>query len=163
VIVSAEQSTRILAEYLSLHLEAPSGDLERMAPMLEQAIHLAAGIQAHRMQREEEVWTLVKTDAADKLLTAAQDLPYSYCNYNPQDGKVVMAGAKLEMLDDKLESLLKIPVLNETGLTGKYIANFDLPAGDGQAINAVFEKKLGLRLVKANRTVEHLKLEMPEK
>lgn len=63
--------------------------------------------------------------------------------------------ADLEGLVDTVASLLKRPVLNETGLTGRYKIDlkFDMEEDPGSLARAI-EEALGLRLVSTERPVE---------
>jgi uncharacterized protein (TIGR03435 family) len=58
-----------------------------------------------------------------------------------------------------LEDLLGHPVVNETGVSGNFDANFDLPKGDADQARAALEKNLGLTLAKAKRNIDRTVIE----
>lgn len=144
----------------SMHLEAPSGKLEDLRAVIEQSLNLAASIKSRRVQKEEEVWTLVRTDRADALLKPVPEAHYSSCNYRLKDTEMTLVAAGADKVAEALENALQVSVLDETGLTGKYMLSVDMPASsDVAALSAALEKGLGLRLVKARRSVEYVELE----
>jgi uncharacterized protein (TIGR03435 family) len=81
------------------------------------------------------------------------------CFYNA--GKLIMMQTSLDGLAGQLEEILDRPVVNESGLNGKFDANFDLPKGDVEVVKATLEKNLGLTLVKAKRSIDRTVLDAP--
>jgi uncharacterized protein (TIGR03435 family) len=65
----------------------------------------------------------------------------------------------LDSLVQTLETVLGKPVLNESGVAGKFDANFDLPTGNAEAAKTALEKNLGLTLVKAKRSIDRIVLD----
>jgi uncharacterized protein (TIGR03435 family) len=70
-----------------------------------------------------------------------------------------MMQSTIDSLADTLESILGSPVVNETGLQGKFDANFSLPKGDVDAGRAALEANLGLTIVKAKRSIDRTVLD----
>lgn len=143
----------------SLHVSAPGGDIEDLAPAIQLAIISATGMKLSHVTTEEEVWVLQATPKAASLLPPATSEQGSMCFYNPQAGKLVMMQSTLDSLADTLESTLGSPVVNETGLQGKFDANFSLPKGDVDAGRAALETNLGLTIVKAKRSIDRTVLD----
>jgi uncharacterized protein (TIGR03435 family) len=143
----------------SLHVSAPGGDIEQLAPAIQLAIVTATGMKLSHLTTEEDVWVLQSTPKAASLLPPATSEQGSMCFYNPQAGKLVMMQTTLSSLAETLESILESPVVNESGLQGKFDANFSLAKGDADAIKAALETNLGLTLTKAKRSIDHVVLD----
>jgi thiol-disulfide isomerase/thioredoxin len=142
----------------SLHVSAPSGDIEQLAPAIQLAIITATGMKLSHVTTEEDAWVLRRMHP-NTLLPPATSEQGSMCFYNPQAGKLVMMQTTLDSLAQTLEPILGSPVVNETGLQGKYDANFSLPKGDADAIKAALESNLGLTIVKSRRSIDRVILD----
>ncbi len=152
-------------EKYSLHVSAPGGDLNDLAPAIQLAIVAASRRKLSHVSTMEEAYLLQTTPKAASLLTPAEG-KMSFCFYQSGNGKLMMMKSTLDSLASSLEDALNVPVVNETGITGEFTANLDLPKGDFEAAKAALEKNLGLTLVKAQRSIERLVLDplpVPEK
>jgi thiol-disulfide isomerase/thioredoxin len=148
-------------EKYSLHVAAPGGEIEELAPSIQQAIVTATGRKLSRVTAIEDAYVLQPATPATSQAAPATDGAMSFCFYNPRNGKVQMMNSSLDSLASSLEDALGLPVVNEAGRTGTFSLTFDLPKGDVQAAQAALEKNLGLTLVKAKRSIERVVLEAP--
>jgi uncharacterized protein (TIGR03435 family) len=106
----------------------------------------------------EDAYVLEATPKTASLLPPSTS-EQSMCFYNSKAGKLVMMQSTLDSLVQTLETVLGKPVLNESGVAGKFDANFDLPTGDAEAARTALEKNLGLTLVKAKRNIDRIVLD----
>lgn len=130
-----------------------NGRSELLDPLFRQAVAAALGIEATWEERVVDVQVLLATDEAELEPLGPSD--GRSLGYRTSPGSLV--ATDLQGLVDTAASLLKRPVLNETGLTGRYRIDlkFDLeedPASLGRAI----QETLGLELASAERPVEML-------
>jgi uncharacterized protein (TIGR03435 family) len=146
------------AAVYDLHLRAPRNDDVDLDPVIEQAIAAAAGMKIRHVTAEEDVWILTAAPQAVKLLQSNPSGNASGCSWRPS-GKMVMMNSSLNCLTQSVEAILKIPVIDETGLTGNYDASFDLPIGTPESVGAILTEKLGLTLVKGRRSIERVLVE----
>jgi uncharacterized protein (TIGR03435 family) len=142
--------------HFNMHLNAPNLDLDRLAPLLQEAIAAATGVKLTRHSEEEDAYVLQATAQADTKLTKTVSNHGSMCMYNAQDGKLTMVNTSLDDLAQNLEDALKVPVLNETKIPGEFDAGFSFPADNFDATKAALEANLGLTLVKAKRSIERV-------
>ena len=145
----------------SLHVSAPGGDFDQLAPAIQLAIVTATGTKSSHVATMEDAYVLQTTPRATSLLPPASSEQGSMCFYNAKAGKLVMMQTSLDDLAQQLEEILGKPVVNETGLTGNFDANFDLPKSDMEAAKVALEKNLGLTLVKAQRSIDRIVLDAP--
>jgi uncharacterized protein (TIGR03435 family) len=61
-----------------------------------------------------------------------------------------------------VEEGLEVPVVNETGIEGKFDAILEFPAKDAVAAKAVLLKTLGLELIEAERPIRMLEVSSRE-
>jgi len=144
----------------TLHVSAPGGDVEQLAPALQLAIVTAAGMKLERVTKEEDAYVLSRTAAS--LLHPATQENGSMCFYNAKAGKLVMMDASLDSLAQTLEGLLGEAVVNEAGPSGEFDASLDLPKIDFDSVKAALEKDLGLTLMKARRSIDRVVLDAPQ-
>jgi hypothetical protein len=149
-------------EKYSLHIAAPGGDFEQLAPAIQLAIVTATGRKLTRVFAMEDVYVLQATSRATSLLTPAASTQMSFCFYDARDHKIMLMNASLGSLASELEDVIGAPVVNEAGISGEFSASFDLPTGDAEAAKAALEKNLGLTLVKAKRNIERIVLDAPQ-
>jgi len=140
----------------SLHVAAPSGDIDQLAPAIQLALVTAAGMKLSHVSTLEDAWVLQATPQATSLLPPST-LKQSMCFYKA--GKLVMMQTSLNDLASQLEDLLGQPVVNETGISGNFDGNFDLPKNDPEGARLAIEKNLGLTLVKAKRNIDRTVIE----
>jgi hypothetical protein len=144
----------------TLHVSAPGGDVEQLAPALQLAIITATGMKLEHVTKEEDAYIISRTAAS--LPQPATTENASMCFYNAKAGKVVMMDASIDSLAQTLESLLGKAVVNEASPSGEFDANFDLPKADFDSAKDALEKNLGLTLSKARRKIDRIVLDAPQ-
>jgi thiol-disulfide isomerase/thioredoxin len=144
----------------TLHVSAPGGDVERLAPALQLAIVTATGMKLEHVTKEEDAYVISRTAASVLQPAAAEN--GSMCFYNAKAGKLVMMNASIDSLAQTLEGLLGEAVVNEASTSGEFDANFDLPKADFESVKAALEKNFGLTLSKARRNIERVVLDGPQ-
>ena len=147
--------------HYNMHLSAPNLDVDKLAPLLQQAITSAAGVRLTHHAAEEDAYVLQGTPQAAARLTPTVSNHGSMCNYDGRDGKLTMIKTSLDDLAQSLEQALGIPVLNETRITGEFDAGFTLPKGGFDGAKAALEANLGLTLVKAKRNIDRVSVDLP--
>jgi uncharacterized protein (TIGR03435 family) len=78
-------------------------------------------------------------------------------------GKLKIVNLSMDNLAASLESALETPVVNETGIEGKFDAELEFPAKDADAAKAALLKTLGLELIEADRPIPMLEVSLGEK
>jgi uncharacterized protein (TIGR03435 family) len=132
----------------------PKGRESQLLPFFQSALAATFGADARWEKQEKEVYVLRVPPGGKALLTASADSQKPF--YAVMRGKASAKRQQLSQLTEWLTNTLRLPVVDETGLTGSY--DWELTYQPGQpnvAINGVKEK-LGLELVKARRTIDIL-------
>jgi uncharacterized protein (TIGR03435 family) len=73
-------------------------------------------------------------------------------------GKLKLVNGSMDALASSLEDGLEVPVVNETGIEGKFDAELEFPAKDAEAAKAALLKTLGLELIEAERPIQMLEV-----
>jgi uncharacterized protein (TIGR03435 family) len=110
------------------------------------------GLETATERREREVWLLTRLpDAESKLKPAVIETGFSYGH-----GRVTALSITVGYLAEVLEGLLGKPVLDETGLEGKWEVELEWDEGESQeaSLLAAVRETLGLELKPAVREVE---------
>lgn len=132
-------------------------DRESLTPLLQAAVAAALHLHVKPTQVTEAAYVLTATPAAKKLLTPTASTGGSMAFAN--DGQVNIINGSLDDFARQMENDLHLPVLNETGIQGKYDIELTLPQKGPDAAAEVILKKLGLDLHKERRTITVLKIE----
>jgi len=140
----------------TLHVNAPRGNLEQLAPALELAFAAAAGMKVSHAPTEQDAYVLQATPQAVSLLAPSTSKKGGMCFYESKSRKFMMMKSTLDDLAQTLEESLGTPVVNETGLPGEFDAIFDLSAVDKEAATAALKKNLGLTLTTARRKIDRI-------
>jgi uncharacterized protein (TIGR03435 family) len=74
------------------------------------------------------------------------------------NGKLTLVNRSIDDLAKSLEGGLEVPIVNETGIEGKYDAELEFPAKDVEAAKAALLKTLGLELIEAERPIQMLEV-----
>jgi uncharacterized protein (TIGR03435 family) len=117
---------------------------------------VTTGLQLHVEPKamNREVYVLRQTDAAAAILTPTAGTGVVHGFWKGQEH---MIGASIDELASDLEIALHRPVVNETGLNGRYDTQFALPLDETAAAEALL-KNLGLNLESATRDVTMLEV-----
>lgn len=139
--------------FYDVDVTVPPGQGDKLSPAFQLALGAALGLTLKRQTRTIEVFALSKT-ARVKIKAAAGK--NGKRGYSTALGRITAAGMSVADLASSLEDWLGKPVIDETGLKGRY--DFELTwdhkkEGD---LQAALEAQLGLRAAKAKRPVELL-------
>lgn len=123
----------------------PAGpDKSVSPPLLRMALEIAFGVRAHPETRTIEVHVLRRFDDETKKLQES--------TYGRTLGYVLAVS----------ESVFKHPVIDETGLTGRYTYKLDFPSERTALVKALADR-LGFQLVPAQRSMEVLVVDAQER
>ena len=125
-----------------------------LAPTLGPALAISMRIEP----RDVDVLVLGPTD--ERTLRMEENTVSGTTSYSTtSEGVLRGANVGMDALARSLEGLLAIPVLNETGLSGRY--DFELPydSANPETVSRAASEKLGLTLKKERRKVEFVVVE----
>jgi uncharacterized protein (TIGR03435 family) len=139
-------------------VEVPgSGQDSIPAPVVQAAVTSGLHLQATEKKITKTAWVLVASDASKKLLTSTAAAPntsmQAYMN-----GQVRMVNGSIDALAGLLENALQAPVINETGITGNFDVDLDIPEGDGVTAKQTLLQKMGLELRQQDRPVTMIEI-----
>lgn len=121
------------------------------APFFQAAITYGLNLRVQWEVVTKKAYVLKTTEASKKLLIPLPPLDWGGANY--WDGKVTLISGSMDDLAKALEDGLETPVVNETGIEGKFDAELDLPAKVLDAAKAQLLKTLGLELIQEDRPI----------
>jgi uncharacterized protein (TIGR03435 family) len=132
------------------------------AKALQQEIKKTLGLVGRRETNDTDVLALkVRNQNSQGLKPYVQGPTKEFFDIR---GQIICIGQPISSLTENLEVFLRMPVVDETGLTGKY--NFDFKwfkngnqASDPNAMKQVLLDQLGLELVPTNMPIEMLVVE----
>lgn len=125
-------------------------DQERARAAARLALQSAFGIEAGTEVREREVWLLTRLPEADsKLKRPVVESGTSY-----REGHLTALSVTMAHLAQQLEGLLRKPVLDETGLEGKWEVELEWEPRDEASLRQAVRETLGLELKPAVRELE---------
>lgn len=131
----------------------PPGQEAQLKPLLREALRQYLPVQATWVAASKPSYVLRRLKNKPALPTSNKPAQFSY-----NGGGFAMQGSKLENLRDYLENELSRPVVDETGLTGRYDAALTMQAEDAKASLTTALAKLGLEVVAAPREIKLLRL-----
>jgi uncharacterized protein (TIGR03435 family) len=141
--------------------------MQQLSQMLQSMLADRFKLTVHRETREEPVYELVAAKGGAKLLAAADDAP---AGFEMAAGRIKSMAVPLRYLAINLEYVLGRPVIDRTGLEGKYDYTVtytpdNAPPADtnGASIFTALQNELGLRLQPAKAPVELLVIDHAEK
>jgi uncharacterized protein (TIGR03435 family) len=141
-------------EHYNLHSVWSTGDdnSSLIAPFLQSAIKFGLNLQIQPKTVVRKAYVLKATAASAKLLTPTASTGGSMSGY--WKGKLKVVNQSMDSLATSLESALETPVINETGIEGKFDAEVEFPAKDADAAKTALLKTLGLELIQADRPIQ---------
>jgi uncharacterized protein (TIGR03435 family) len=130
----------------------------RIAPVLQESITFGLNLRVHWTTVTKKAYVLKATGAANKLLapTAVTNGSRMFSAYFK--GKLGLINEPLDELAKALEGAFEVPVVNETGIDGKFDVELEFPAKDLQAAKGILLKTLGLELIEAERPIQMLEV-----
>jgi uncharacterized protein (TIGR03435 family) len=130
-------------------------DTNQFAPFLQMAITYGLKLQVESKTVSKKVYLLKAIDAEHKLLTPTASTGGSMWGY--RNGKLKLVNRSVDDLANGLEGGLEVPVINETGIEGKFDEELEFPAKDADAAKAAL-KAIGLKLIEAERPIQMLEV-----
>ena len=126
----------------------------RLMSGLRQKLEEEFGITAHTEEREMEVYALTAPQGRPEALSS----PAVKNQASATDGQFRNMSIASSLVGT-LESALKRPVLDQTGLKGRYDFEFTCERGTAQSVMAAVQEQLGLELSPAKRSIKVLIVE----
>ena len=129
-----------------------------IAPFLQEPITYGLNLRVHWTTVTKKAYVLEATEAGNKLLTPTAVTNGSRMSSPYWKGKLRLANESLDDLAKGLESAFEVPVVNETGIDGRFDVELEFPVKDMEAAKAALLKKLGLKLIEAERPIQMLEV-----
>ncbi len=131
-------------------------DREQRDRVIVDALSQALGIQISKKREKTEVFLLkAPPGAADRLQPAAR----GSMSISIGGGVLSALSVSLDELAMALEGVLRNPVVNRTGLAGRYDVELEWDAGDASAIMGALRGKYSLLLEPSSESVEVIRVE----
>ncbi len=138
---------------------APKGAESDLLPLLQKALEVAFRLRIRRETQETDVLVL----RVSKGRTPNVRKPVSSGgSVSRRSGKFTALNSPLRVLTINLEWILKQPIIDETGLDGKYDFELVWEAAKPESLPQAVREGLGLELIPAKRRVEKLIVEAAE-
>ncbi|MFZ0827700.1 MAG: TIGR03435 family protein [Verrucomicrobiia bacterium] len=131
---------------------------------LRQELKNKLGLVGHHETRDMDVLLLKVRNANAPGLHPPTQGGYSYLNHNHHNVEIKWANETISKLGEFLESGAKMPIIDQTGLTGRYSVDIKWAEPDGgdsehRALQSVLLDQLGLELVPDREPVDMLVVE----
>jgi len=123
----------------------------RFKPLVVSALENALGIKIQRVTREIDVYVLT---APKELAGGLRPTKAESSRFSGGPGVMAAAATEINRLVDSIEGVLKIPVIDETKLQGKFDWDLVFDGKNPQSIIEAVRKEFGLELTLAKRPVE---------
>jgi uncharacterized protein (TIGR03435 family) len=124
---------------------------EAYKPLAAQAIETALGLKVKRTTREAEVYVLTTPPQLTGSLKPTRSKTF---HASSAEGVLAAVAADFRLLVASLEEVLKLPVIDETKLQGKFDWDLVYDGQNPQSIVEAVRKEFGLELTLAKRSVE---------
>jgi thiol-disulfide isomerase/thioredoxin len=129
--------------------------------MVRAAVALGLNLRVQWKTLTRKVYVLKATETSKRMLEpTAMTIPSKWWGY--MNGKIKLVNGSMDDLASGLEEGLDVPVVNETGIEGKFDAELEFPAKDVEAAKAALLKTLGLELIEAERPIQMLEVSQRE-
>ena len=148
--------------HLDFIVRVPQKESDRVKPLLQDALRASFGLVNRREQRDSDVFLLRIKEAGHKGLEETASTGGKSASSGP--GRISAINGKMSGLTHSLESLLKVPVQNETGLKNGYDYEVTWKQKNGEdadrdLLTSALRDQLGLDLEHARQPVEFIILE----
>jgi uncharacterized protein (TIGR03435 family) len=125
-------------------------------PFLQIAIAYGLNLRIESKTVAQKAYVLKATEASKKLLTPTASTGGSMWMFS--NGKLTLKNRSIDNLANSLEGGLEVPIVNETGIEGKFDVELEFPEKDVEAAKAALLKTLGLELIEAERPIQMLEV-----
>jgi uncharacterized protein (TIGR03435 family) len=109
--------------------------------------------------KEHGVWALHKIASDASGLRPSEDKFAGTYSFSAENGKLLAEKARFGRLSWDLEDALGEPVVDETGLSGSWRMEMEWKPGDKADLIRALEGQMGLRLERAQRSIEVLQID----
>lgn len=120
-------------------------------PLLQAAVTAGIHIRVERKNVMRKAYVLRATPQSNKLLVPS--VPNAGAMQGYWNGKIHNIGGSMDDLASSVEDAIQQPVVNETGIAGKYDAELAISDGDVAAAKSALMKVMGLELVQEQRSI----------
>jgi thiol-disulfide isomerase/thioredoxin len=129
----------------NLRVELAGVPNAQVSSIVQTAVFCGLHLQVKRRTITKREYILRATDASQKLLNPSASNEKALRGY--WNGRLVISKGSMDDLAFALETGLENPVINQTGIEGKFDARFNFKQEDIDDANAALRKTLGLELV----------------
>jgi len=129
----------------NLRVELAGVPNAQASSIVQTAVFCGLHLQVQPRTITKREYILKATDASHKLLNPSASNAKTLRGY--WDGRLMISKGSMDDLAFALETGLENPVVNQTGIEGKFDARFNFKQGDIDDANATLKKTLGLELV----------------
>jgi uncharacterized protein (TIGR03435 family) len=133
-------------------------DLDSFHSLLKQELKSRLRLVTHIENRPFDVFVLTATGAPQLEPTATGQEPRTWIH----DSDAQLEGASMERLAAALQSILDKPVIDETGISGRYNLRFAWGAHRVTSVTSVIHDRFGLQLAAGKRDMEALIIDSVE-
>jgi uncharacterized protein (TIGR03435 family) len=143
--------------------------IEQVRVMLQNLLIDRCKLRIRREQKEGSVYSLVAAKGGPKLREARPDDGFAEgIAYSSRDRGIIAGDVTMAAFAETLSNMVSAPVLDRTGLTGRYSFKLSLgdaagPDADGPSIFTAVQEQLGLKLEAGKGPVEYLEIDRVEK
>ncbi|MDA8243937.1 MAG: redoxin domain-containing protein [Elusimicrobia bacterium] len=138
-----------MAASYDIHMRLPADRAGLKKKFLLDGLEASLGLKAVRAEREAEVYVLKKAPGGPLNLKARS----GYGGVRFRGAVMEVDGSDFSPLAVKLREVLRLPVLDETGVSGGYAYSFELDTSDPAELDRRLRGKLGLKLARAKRRI----------
>lgn len=138
---------------LCFDLIVPPGQEANLRPIMRDELRRYLPVRADTVAVTKAAYVLRRLKAGRPLPTSAAPETHSF-----NGGEFGMQGGRMSLVRDYLENELNRPVVDETGLTGRYDVAFRIQPENLQPSIAAVLSKLGLELVEESREIQMRRL-----
>jgi len=142
---------------LSAVWSSPEGnDDQHFASFIQAAIAYGLNLRIQPKTITRKAYVLKATEASKRLLIPQPAIRMSKRDY--WAGHLMVINGSADDLATALEDGLEAPVVNETGIEGRFDAELEFPAKDADAAKAALLKTTGLELIQEDRPIQMIEV-----
>ncbi|MGD0292453.1 MAG: redoxin domain-containing protein [Terracidiphilus sp.] len=127
-----------------------------IAPFIQESITYGLNLRVQWKTVTKKAYVLRMTEASKNLLIPQPPIEMSFRSY--KNGKLKLVDGSIDDLAAAIEDGLEVPVVNETGIEGRFDTELEFPAKDADAAKAALLKTLGLELIETDRPIQMLEV-----
>ena len=149
-----EISSGIARQRFNFRVRTPKSSENMLKPLLRQAIKAAYGAEVRRVKKEKQVLVLTYNEATPHGGLSPSGTGSTAMKIT--DKYIIGTNTGINDILKIFENLYDMPMVDETGLTGRYDIELDGALKDKDALNAAIKDQLGMTLTPASRSIEVL-------